>query len=163
MADDPGQYAIVLAPIAAVLASDYFLVKKSRYSVPDLYRTNSIYRYSYGFNWRAAVALAVAIGPCMPGMIRSLNNDIDIGGARYVYCVATIFGLVVGGGMHWLLSTLFPDHESLVAEQILAQDVLDGKVEAWADWAKQRESAASLGSAEKDEFARAEAKDASSV
>lgn len=151
-----------------MLASDYFLVKKSRYSVPELYRPGSIYNYSYGFNWRAAVALAVAIGPCMPGMIHSLNNDIDIGGARYVYCIATIFGLVVGGGMHWLLSTLFPDHDSIIAEQILAQDVLDGKVEAYAEWAAakqsaQRESAASLGSAEKDEYLRAEAKDSSSV
>lgn len=101
-------------------------------------------------------------------MIHSLNNDIDIGGARYVYCIATIFGLVVGGGMHWLLSTLFPDHDSIIAEQILAQDVLDGKVEAYAEWAAakqsaQRESAASLGSAEKDEYLRAEAKDSSSV
>lgn len=56
-------YAIVLAPIAAVLASDFFLVKRGRYDVPALYNPRGRYTYTWGINWRALVALIVSIGP----------------------------------------------------------------------------------------------------
>lgn len=88
-----GAYSIVLGPLAAVLSADYYLVKKGRYSVPALYDPNGIYRYnSLGINWRALAALVVSIGPNMPGMINALDSSIQIGKARYIYAVATIFG-----------------------------------------------------------------------
>lgn len=60
-------YSIVLAPLAAILASDFFLVKKCRYDVPALYDLRSIYRYNkWGINWRALIALVVAVGPNLP-------------------------------------------------------------------------------------------------
>lgn len=66
-----GAYSIVLAPIGAILAADFFVVKKEKYNVPELYDPRGIYRFSHGINWRAAVALVVSIAPNMPGMIVS--------------------------------------------------------------------------------------------
>jgi nucleobase:cation symporter-1, NCS1 family len=67
-----GAYSIVLAPIGAILAADFFVVKGQKYNVPELYDPRGIYRFSYGINWRAAVALVVSIAPNMPGMIVSI-------------------------------------------------------------------------------------------
>ena len=60
-------YSIVLAPIASLLSADYYLVKGSKIDVPAMYDPKGIYRYWYGINWRAAVALFVAIAPNLPG------------------------------------------------------------------------------------------------
>lgn len=38
-----GAYSIVLAPIASILAADYFLVKKQKYHVIELYNPHGIY------------------------------------------------------------------------------------------------------------------------
>jgi NCS1 family nucleobase:cation symporter-1 len=122
-------YSCVLAPMGAILAADYWIVKRQRMSVPALYDPQSIYRYGkWGINWRALVALVVSIAPNLPGMAHALNSSINIGGAKYIYCVADIFGMVVAASTLAFLSKLFPDHTSLISEPILADDVWAGKV-----------------------------------
>ena len=64
--------AIFLCPIAAILSTDYWLVKKRAVDVPSLYRRRARYRYDYGCNWRAAVAFLVSVSPNLPGWVRSL-------------------------------------------------------------------------------------------
>ncbi|GAA5847046.1 hypothetical protein JCM9279_002667 [Rhodotorula babjevae] len=130
-------YSIVLAPIAAILCSDYFLVKKSKYNVPELYNYGrGIYRYTRGFNLPALGALLVSIPPNLPGMINALNSSIEIGNAKYIYCMADIFGILVAGGVHVGLSKLFPDRDSLITEAVLAEDVLEGRVPGYEHLAR---------------------------
>ncbi|KAL1305774.1 hypothetical protein AAFC00_003941 [Neodothiora populina] len=118
-------YSIILAPIGAILAADYVLVKHGRIDVPELYnRPQGIYRYTRGFNWRAGVALCVAIAPNMPGMINAIQPKIAIGGAKYVYCVADIFGMVVAATVHVGLSRLFPDAPSVIDYHLSAEDAI---------------------------------------
>ena len=64
-------YSIVLAPIAALLAVDFFVVKRKRLDIYELYRPEGIYYFTYGWNWRAYIALACGVGPNLPGMIAS--------------------------------------------------------------------------------------------
>jgi NCS1 family nucleobase:cation symporter-1 len=59
--------AVFLCPIAAIMATDYWLVKKRCVDVPSLYRRHGRYRYNYGINWRAAVALLTSLVPNLPG------------------------------------------------------------------------------------------------
>lgn len=54
-------YAIFLGPLSALLTADYFLVKRKAYHVPELYDPESIYKYTGGVNWRAALTLAVTV------------------------------------------------------------------------------------------------------
>ncbi|KAK4703937.1 hypothetical protein P7C70_g2276, partial [Phenoliferia sp. Uapishka_3] len=61
-----GSYSIVLAPIASILAADYWLVKKGKIDVPALYDPKGIYYYKYGTNWRAVVGLLFGIVPNIP-------------------------------------------------------------------------------------------------
>lgn len=120
-----GSYSIVLAPMGAILAADYTLVKRCKIDVPELYnRPHGIYRFSRGFNWRSAVALVCAISPNLPGMINAINPAISIGGAKYIYVVADIFGMVVGAGVHVSLSWLFPDEASVIDYHLSAEEAL---------------------------------------
>ena len=64
--------AIFLCPIAAILSTDYWLVKKRAVDVPSLYRRRARYRYDWGCNWRAAVAFLVSVSPNLPGYVRYL-------------------------------------------------------------------------------------------
>lgn len=54
-----GGYALFLAPIAGILASDFWLVKNQHIDVPALYDPAGRYSYTWGINWRAAVAFLI--------------------------------------------------------------------------------------------------------
>src|SRR5437867_12995981 len=49
-------YSGGLGSIAGVLIVDYWLVRKKQFVPGDLYRTNGVYTYSGGWNWRAVIA-----------------------------------------------------------------------------------------------------------
>src|SRR5205807_9601051 len=49
-------YSGGLASIAGVLIIDYWLVRKKRLELGDLYRSRGAYTYNRGWNWRAVVA-----------------------------------------------------------------------------------------------------------
>jgi len=120
-----GSYSVVLAPMGAILAADYTLVKHAKIDVPELYnKPHGIYRYSRGINWRSAVALVCAIGPNLPGMINAINPAINIGGAKYIYAIADIFGMVVGASVHVMLSYMFPDATSEIDYNLSAEEAL---------------------------------------
>ncbi|KAM0746563.1 uridine permease-like protein Fui1 [Meredithblackwellia eburnea MCA 4105] len=117
-------YSVVLAPIAGIMAADYFFVKKGAIDVPALYDPHGRYRYGWGCNWRAIAGLVCAIGPNVPGMAHALNSKVQIGGAKYIYSVGVLWGCIVGGGVHVALSKLFPDRESIIAEAVYAHEAL---------------------------------------
>src|SRR6266853_180822 len=71
-------YSGFLGPIAGVLISDYFIVRKKRLALQDLYLRGGQYEYSHGFNWQAISALAAGaaiafIGLALPAL-RVLYN-----------------------------------------------------------------------------------------
>lgn len=67
--------AIFLAPISAILACDYWLVKKRCVDVPSLYRRHGRYRYDYGCNWRAGLAFLIGVTPNVPGCVGPTSKD----------------------------------------------------------------------------------------
>ncbi|KAK8866184.1 hypothetical protein IAR55_001335 [Kwoniella newhampshirensis] len=107
-------YSIVLAPIAAIMAVDFFFVKKSKVDIYELYKPDGIYRFSKGWNWRAYIALAIAIAPNLPGMINAINSTVSIGNVRYIYMVSNIAGDFIAILVYLLLCRFFPAYDSLV-------------------------------------------------
>src|SRR5690349_10056675 len=63
-----GGYAAVLGPVAGIMICDYFIVRRKRLLVDDLYLRGSAYEYSGGFNWRAIAALAIGAGTALVGL-----------------------------------------------------------------------------------------------
>jgi NCS1 family nucleobase:cation symporter-1 len=62
-------YSGLLGPIAGVMIADYFVVRRARLKVDDLYQRNGIYEYTNGFNRRAVAALVAGIAVALSGLL----------------------------------------------------------------------------------------------
>ncbi len=62
-------YSALLGPIAGIMIADYFLVRRSRLIVPDLYRRDGVYAYDNGVNLRAVTALGAGIAVSLVGLV----------------------------------------------------------------------------------------------
>jgi nucleobase:cation symporter-1, NCS1 family len=128
-----GGYAIFLAPIAGILCSDYWVVKKKKVDLPALYDPHGRYRYWYGINWRALISLLISLGPNLPGLVNAVGgttggSHIHITtGAQHLYSFDWLFGFVMSVFTYSSLSVLFPDQSVLVNHPILTLDELDSK------------------------------------
>ncbi|OCF45315.1 uracil transporter FurD [Kwoniella heveanensis CBS 569] len=107
-------YSIVLAPIAALMAIDFFVVKKRKIDIYELYKPDGIYYFSKGWNWRSYVALVCAIAPNIPGMANAINAKIEIGNIRYVYMVSNIVGDFIAIVVYLVLNKFFPAREAQI-------------------------------------------------
>lgn len=124
-----GGYAVFLAPIAGILASDYWLVKKQHINVPALYNPDGIYRYNkYGINWRAMVAFLIAVGPNLPGLAYSINptGTHITDGAKNLYTFDWLFGFVTSIVLYTSLSLIFPDEATTIEHTIYGNDLVEG-------------------------------------
>lgn len=104
-------YGGMLGAIAGVMLADYWLIKRAKLVVDDLYRMDGVYAYGgSGFNWRAVTALILGILPNIPGFLQAASNQsIQVHQVfNDIYVHAWLVGLVVAGGTHTLLSLIAP-------------------------------------------------------
>ena len=64
-----GGYGTLLGAIAGILLVDYYGVRKAELKVDDLYRRGGAFEYSNGWNWKAVMAFALGVLPCLPGYL----------------------------------------------------------------------------------------------
>src|SRR6516165_3669426 len=83
-------YSTFLGPIAGVLIADYFVLRKTRLVVQDLYRRDGVYEYSRGVNRRAVAALFAGVVVALVGLI--------VPQARFLYN----YGWFVGFGVSFV-------------------------------------------------------------
>jgi nucleobase:cation symporter-1, NCS1 family len=62
-------YSGLLGPIAGVMITDYFLVRKTKLDLQDLYRRGGVYEYRKGINARALVALGAGVLVALCGLL----------------------------------------------------------------------------------------------
>jgi NCS1 family nucleobase:cation symporter-1 len=72
---------------------DYFIVRRKRLAVDDLYLRGGEYEYASGFNWRAIGALIVGSGVALMGLV--------IPSVRFLYDYSWFVGFVVAFGVYW--------------------------------------------------------------
>src|SRR5262245_33187235 len=90
-----GGYAAVLGPVAGIMICDYFIVRRKRLVVEDLYLRSGLYEYSNGFNWRAVIALALGAGTALVGLVFSP--------LRFLYDYSWFVGFAVAFVSYYLL------------------------------------------------------------
>ncbi|KDQ54500.1 hypothetical protein JAAARDRAFT_135506 [Jaapia argillacea MUCL 33604] len=112
-------YTVFLGPFAGIMVADYWIVHRCKVDVPAMYDPHGRYRYFYGCNWRAALALLVSVPPNLPGLINSINLKIPAGGAVYLFDIAWILGFTLALSVYSVTSILFPAKETFMKEAIL--------------------------------------------
>lgn len=102
-------YSALLGPIGGIVLADYYLVRRMRLNVKDLYSLSPSgdYYYSGGYNLAAMVAMVVGILPVIPGFLQNLgvlNSVWD--GFVVIYNNAWFFSFFSAGVVYWVLSCL---------------------------------------------------------
>jgi nucleobase:cation symporter-1, NCS1 family len=92
-----------MGPLAGVIISDYYLIKKRKLNIHEVYRDHGIYHYSHGWNWRAYAAFCCGFGPLIPGFAKSIKNDLNVGGAWKIYTFAWIFGFTISLSTYYVI------------------------------------------------------------
>lgn len=85
-----GMFAGALAPVAGILICDYYILRKRKLNLNELYTPNGQYRYWKNWNPAAIIAYVVAIAVCIPLW-------------DYMY----ILGIFVSGIVYYLLMKLW--------------------------------------------------------
>jgi len=97
-------YSALLGPIGGIMICDYFIIRRSRLNVEDLYRHNGKYRYRNGINWKAVLALVLAILPNVPGFINAAAaTPIFPAFFDQIYTYAWFVGLLLAMGLYYVL------------------------------------------------------------
>lgn len=116
--------AVFLAPVAAILASDFWIVKRKHIDVPALYNPHGRYRYWYGINWRAVVTFVISLTPNLPGLANSVTPSLGLsGGIVHVWDINYLYGFWVAVFVYSSLSLLFPEKDTLIPEAISGDDI----------------------------------------
>ncbi|MDD7911481.1 MULTISPECIES: NCS1 family nucleobase:cation symporter-1 [Pseudovibrio] len=100
-------YSALLGPIAGVMLADYYLLRKTKLNVTDLFRMKGIYEGSNGWNWAGIGALIIGILPNLPGFMAGVglvDGTSDLFATIYTY--AWFVGLFVAGIAYLILAKI---------------------------------------------------------
>lgn len=100
-------YSALLGPIGGILIADYFVLRRMRLDVGDLYRRGGRYEYARGFNPAALAALAAGVAPSVPGFLAQAFPAAFPGVPsfwRELYSYAWFVGLGIAGSSYLLLA-----------------------------------------------------------
>jgi NCS1 family nucleobase:cation symporter-1 len=67
-------YSGLMGAIAGIVICDYWVLKKQHLDLASLFDSAGKYSYSSGVNWRAMLALLLAIAPVVPGFLRAATT-----------------------------------------------------------------------------------------
>lgn len=119
-------YSCLMGPLAGTMVCDYYIIKKKKLDVDELYRDRGIYWYDAGFNWRAFVSFLIGFAPLIPGFAKSIKPTLNVGGAWKIYTFAWIFGFFVSMLAHYIINTyISPSHETVLEVAVYPPHVED--------------------------------------
>ena len=94
-------YSGLMGAIAGILICDYWVLRRQRLDLHDLFQLEGRYTYTGGFNLRALVVLILAIAPVVPGFLRAATTpnfsgqmpDANLFDTLYTYAWFVTFAL----------------------------------------------------------------------
>jgi NCS1 family nucleobase:cation symporter-1 len=103
-------YSALLGPIGGILVADYFVLRRTRLDVTQLYRENGAYTYRGGWNPAAMLALGLAILPNLPGFLSQIGVLHSFPGLevwRGLYTYAWFLGFALAAVLHLAFMRVF--------------------------------------------------------
>ncbi|HEX6895326.1 MAG TPA: NCS1 family nucleobase:cation symporter-1 [Bryobacteraceae bacterium] len=87
-------YSGLLGPVAGIMITDYFLIRRRSLDVAALYKSDGKYRYRGGVNYRALSALALGIVVALIGLV--------VAPLHWLYEYAWFVGFLVAAAAYWV-------------------------------------------------------------
>ncbi|KAK6848820.1 hypothetical protein PG995_012653 [Apiospora arundinis] len=104
-------YSVFLGPIVGIMVCEYWVLRKRRVKLSDLYHPgkSGLYYYWNGFNLRAFASWIVGWSYLIPGFIHNVNPAIEVPQAcTHLYSLAFPLGFTVSFLVHWGINKLIP-------------------------------------------------------
>lgn len=112
-------YSCLMGPLAGTMVCDFYIIKKQKLNVDQLYTDRGIYWYEGGWNWRAYASFIIGFAPLLPGFAKSIEKTLNVGGAWKIYTFAWIFGFFTSMLVHYVICTYISvPAESMIDEAI---------------------------------------------
>ena len=92
-------YSSLMGALGGILIADYWVLRRQRLNLADLFREHGTYTYRNGINPRAIVALVLAVAPVIPGFVHAVTTpggtvaNPDFFDRLYSYAWFVTFGL----------------------------------------------------------------------
>ncbi len=67
-------YSSLMGALGGILIADYWVLRRERLSLPDLFREQGAYTYRRGVNPAAMIALVLAVLPVVPGFVHAART-----------------------------------------------------------------------------------------
>lgn len=101
-------FGVFMSPAAAILVVDFWIIRKTKWNIPELYTPGGIYWFTGGANWRAFVAYTLGMWPALPGFVGAVSGiKVDIVWTRF-FQISFFFGYIVSGSLFYALNKLSP-------------------------------------------------------
>ncbi|SPO03120.1 related to uracil permease [Cephalotrichum gorgonifer] len=116
-----GSFNTFLGPLMGIMFADYFLLRKTTIKLTELFSNSpeSIYWYTRGWNWRAAVAWPMGVWFLMPGLAqRAVDPKGFWPGWTRLYQLSWFLGCIVAGSVYLLLDYFWPMPEKLAVDDL---------------------------------------------
>lgn len=102
-------FGVFMSPAAAILVVDFWIVRRTKWNIPELYTPGGIYWFTGGVNWRAMVAYIMGVWPALPGFIAEVSGPgafhVDIVWKRF-YQISFFFGFTTSAILFYILNKL---------------------------------------------------------
>jgi NCS1 family nucleobase:cation symporter-1 len=114
-------YSGLMGAIGGIMICDYWILRKQKLELAEIFKTDGIYSYSNGFNWRAVLALVLAIAPVVYGFIRAATTpggqvpDPNFFDTIYKYAFFVTFGIAFV--VYYLLMNSSKPKESFTTDE----------------------------------------------
>jgi nucleobase:cation symporter-1, NCS1 family len=113
-------YSGLMGAIGGIMICDYWVLRRQKLDLPELFNPQGKYAYTNGFNWRAISTLVAAVVPCVPGFLNAAT-----GGRIYappaliaLYNYAWFFTFAVGFLLYWFLMSGHPNLRERTESQL---------------------------------------------
>ncbi len=93
-------YSGLLGPVAGIMITDYFFIRKTKLSVNSLYHREGIYHYSKGVNPRAIAALVIGVVVALVGLF--------VPSLHFFYDYSWFVGFFLAGAVYAVLMRVAP-------------------------------------------------------
>jgi len=109
-----GFYGGLLGSVAGVLIADYWLIRRTELRLADLYRTNGIYSYTGGWNFRGVISILVGATLAVGGAYTTSGTAGPfpagglIGVFKPLYDYSWVVGFFVAFALYFILMVVFP-------------------------------------------------------
>ncbi|EXJ94469.1 hypothetical protein A1O1_02865 [Capronia coronata CBS 617.96] len=101
-------FGVFMSPAGAILAVDFWIIRRCKWNIPELYRPHGIYWFWHGINWRAMVAYFLGMWPALPGFVNATGGMYVNDTWRRFFQISFFFGYIVSGGLYYLFNRLSP-------------------------------------------------------